>query len=310
MRRGIWTVGSIADGASATLTLAVSVDLAGAITNIATITGENENDPAQANNQAGVAVNGQLADIGMLKTVDNASPNVGDTVTFTVIAHNSGPSAATGVVVTDSLPAGLALVSATPSQGTYARRHLVDRRTRSGGRGRDRDIDDRCDRAAKRRDHQHRKRDGIGSDRSEHEQRQRKCVAQRQSAGGSRDRQGRPGQRSAGRHARVHDRRDQQRSERCSQRRRRRSDAGRHHVRGQRGCVHDAVSVRAGDTGERREKDDNDEGARAGQLCRRAIDREHRNGRERYAGSRQHEQRGFGARPRSSSPARARILRS
>ena len=44
---------------------------------------------------------------------------MGSTVTFIVTATNRGPTGATGVVVTDALPAGLTLVSATPSQGTY-----------------------------------------------------------------------------------------------------------------------------------------------------------------------------------------------
>ena len=55
----------------------------------------------------------------MTKTVDTPTPVVGSTVTFTVTATNRGPTGATGVVVTDALPAGLTLVSATPSQGTY-----------------------------------------------------------------------------------------------------------------------------------------------------------------------------------------------
>src|SRR5262249_33805474 len=51
---------------------------------------------------------------------DRSRPSVGEQVTFTVTATNNGPSAAPGVVVTDALPAGLTLVSSTPSQGTYA----------------------------------------------------------------------------------------------------------------------------------------------------------------------------------------------
>ena len=55
----------------------------------------------------------------MTKTVSNPTPNVGDPITFTVTLTNTGPDAATGVQVTDLLPAGLTFVSANPSQGTY-----------------------------------------------------------------------------------------------------------------------------------------------------------------------------------------------
>jgi uncharacterized repeat protein (TIGR01451 family) len=51
--------------------------------------------------------------------VSNATPNVGDPITFTVTLSDQGPDAATNVQVTDLLPAGLTFVSATPSQGTY-----------------------------------------------------------------------------------------------------------------------------------------------------------------------------------------------
>jgi uncharacterized repeat protein (TIGR01451 family) len=40
-------------------------------------------------------------------------------VTYTLIVHNNGPDATTGVEATDVLPAGLVFVSATPSQGSF-----------------------------------------------------------------------------------------------------------------------------------------------------------------------------------------------
>lgn len=60
-----------------------------------------------------------LADISIEKTVDNASPNLNDTVTFTVTASNVGPVDIANVKVNDSLPSGLQYQSASTSQGTY-----------------------------------------------------------------------------------------------------------------------------------------------------------------------------------------------
>lgn len=59
------------------------------------------------------------ADLTLAKTVNAARPNVGETITFALTLGNNGPNAATGVAVTDRLPASLAFVSSTPSQGTY-----------------------------------------------------------------------------------------------------------------------------------------------------------------------------------------------
>jgi uncharacterized repeat protein (TIGR01451 family) len=59
------------------------------------------------------------ADIAITKTVTNATPAVGNNVTFTVTAHNNGPNPTTALQVTDLLPAGLSFVSANQSQGTY-----------------------------------------------------------------------------------------------------------------------------------------------------------------------------------------------
>ena len=60
-----------------------------------------------------------IADLGVSKTVDDAAPPEGDTVTYTVTVTNTGPSTATVVQLSDSLPAGVTFVSASPGQGTY-----------------------------------------------------------------------------------------------------------------------------------------------------------------------------------------------
>ena len=64
-----------------------------------------------------------MADLSVTKTVSDATPNVGDQITFTVTLTNQGPMTATGVQVTDLLPAGLTFVSARPRPGHLRQRH-------------------------------------------------------------------------------------------------------------------------------------------------------------------------------------------
>ena len=58
--------------------------------------------------------------ISVSADVTPATPAEGDSVTYTITAANSGPHDATGVEVTDMLPAGVTFVSASATQGAYA----------------------------------------------------------------------------------------------------------------------------------------------------------------------------------------------
>lgn len=124
---GIWTVGTLNVGASATLSIQAIVSTVTPIVNTAEVTASdqldpdstpNNNDPTE-DDQATVIVAGQVADLSLQKTVDNPTPGVGSTVTFTITLSNAGPNTATNVAVQDQLPTGLSFVSYAASQGTY-----------------------------------------------------------------------------------------------------------------------------------------------------------------------------------------------
>ncbi|WP_318199858.1 hypothetical protein [Streptomyces sp. SCL15-4] len=59
------------------------------------------------------------ADLAVTKAADATTVTVGQTVTYRITVRNSGPNEATGVVVTDELPYGLAFLSADSASGTY-----------------------------------------------------------------------------------------------------------------------------------------------------------------------------------------------
>lgn len=59
------------------------------------------------------------ADLSLTKTVSNPNPQNGDIISYTITVTNHGPGNATGVEVTDLLPAGAVYQSYTASQGSY-----------------------------------------------------------------------------------------------------------------------------------------------------------------------------------------------
>jgi uncharacterized repeat protein (TIGR01451 family) len=57
------------------------------------------------------------ADLSITKSDSPDPVTVGGSLTYTITVKNNGPSGATGVTMTDSLPGSVTFVSATPSQG-------------------------------------------------------------------------------------------------------------------------------------------------------------------------------------------------
>src|SRR5205807_3369544 len=102
-----------------TLLLSAKVVSPNAQTNTAAISQADQFDPNIGNNSSSAIETPQQADLAITKTVNNPTPNVGDTVTFTITLNDNGPSTASNVQVSDALPAGFSFVSATPSQGAY-----------------------------------------------------------------------------------------------------------------------------------------------------------------------------------------------
>lgn len=116
---GVWDIGSLANGASATLTLTVRVNAGGSYSSTATVTG-NELDKVPANNTStAVTTPVPVADLFISKTISNSTPDVGSTVTFTLTVKNNGASDATGVTVTDILQSGYSFASASASVGLF-----------------------------------------------------------------------------------------------------------------------------------------------------------------------------------------------
>ena len=105
----VWNVGTIEAGKSATLTVNYTVPSdtpAGTYTN--TITASTVTSEYNYSNNEGVDVNSVnvTADLAVVKT-GPATITAGNTITYSVAVRNLGPSDATGVTVTDTIPSGL-----------------------------------------------------------------------------------------------------------------------------------------------------------------------------------------------------------
>lgn len=116
---GIWTIGNLAAGATATLLVNAQVTASAPVTNSAEITAVDQfdldstpdNDIPAEDDQDSVLLTPNITDLAITKTVDDATPNNQQVIVFTLSVTNQSAVNATGVVVTDQLPAGLTYVS-------------------------------------------------------------------------------------------------------------------------------------------------------------------------------------------------------
>ncbi|HEX8407520.1 MAG TPA: hypothetical protein VF883_01560 [Thermoanaerobaculia bacterium] len=117
------TIASLAVDANANITVVATINAAGAFDNAATANGD-EPDPTPVNNDdddgnGGVAtVVATSVDVSIVKTASQASVVIGQPFDYTLVVRNNGAGTATGVVVTDILPAGFQLISVTTTEGT------------------------------------------------------------------------------------------------------------------------------------------------------------------------------------------------
>lgn len=109
-------LGSMPLGASASLTVVVRPLVVGIATNTVTVTAAETDANLLDNSFVSVdTVAGPTSDLS-LTVLDAPDPvTVGGTLTYTLIASNAGPATAVSLKLTNTLPAGVSFVSASPS---------------------------------------------------------------------------------------------------------------------------------------------------------------------------------------------------
>ncbi|NIK66981.1 S-layer homology domain-containing protein [Paenibacillus sp. BK720] len=116
---GVWSIGAVQAGQSTSLTITAVISSPDPSTYTMTVLHSDQPDPASANNSTSRTITPQQADLEVELIVDESTPTLGSMVTYTTTLTNKGPNAATHAAVSGLLPAGVTLVSAVPSQGTY-----------------------------------------------------------------------------------------------------------------------------------------------------------------------------------------------
>ena len=117
-------LGTINNGASATITIVITPLAAGTLDNVASVT-STVSDSDVTNNRISTSTTVNAAPVPdadadlALSKIDSPDPvTAGSNLTYTITVMNNGPNPASDVIVTDTLPAGVVFVSSSASQGS------------------------------------------------------------------------------------------------------------------------------------------------------------------------------------------------
>jgi uncharacterized repeat protein (TIGR01451 family) len=120
-QNGVWTVGRLNNGSSATIVLITKTTKAGNITNIASVNSSTK-DPNKTNNRANNSTEVReepACDLVLYKLSDKKKYNVNDTMHWIIKVVNKGPDGAINTYVRDVLPDSTEFVSYTSSKGSF-----------------------------------------------------------------------------------------------------------------------------------------------------------------------------------------------
>ena len=120
-----WNLGTLVNGQVSNVTVTVTAPASGSLTNTANVNSPT-GDPTPTNNVTPPVVTTvtPLADVSVIK-VGPAGIVFGTNYNYTITVSNAGPSTATSLSVTDSLPVGLAFVSSVPVTTTNASNQVI-----------------------------------------------------------------------------------------------------------------------------------------------------------------------------------------
>lgn len=108
-------IGTVAAGATVTLTLVVTVLSGNSVASVADVS-TGSSDPDWSNNHSvGEVSAGPAADVRLAESATPTTVAPGDSVTYTFTVTNAGPTTASGLELSDVLPAGLVGARVTPS---------------------------------------------------------------------------------------------------------------------------------------------------------------------------------------------------